>query len=100
MANINVSYDQMEDAAGRLRMGKEDLGAKLGELQTMITNLVSSGFVTDSSSQAFEETTHKFITGTKTALEALDSLAYFLSSAASAMRETDAGLAGKIRTNG
>lgn len=97
MANINVTYDQMQDAAGKLIAGKDDITAKLTELNSMIDNLVASGYVTDQSSVAFDETFDKYILNTKGAIDALDGLSQFLIKAADAMRETDTGLAGAIR---
>ena len=100
MANLNVTYDQMRDAAGRLIAGKEEITSKLPELNQMIDNLVASGYVTDQSSRAFDETFDKFIMNTKGAVDALDGLSQFLIKAADAMEQTDTGLAGSIRGNG
>jgi WXG100 family type VII secretion target len=100
MANINVTYDQMRDAAGRLVAGKDDITAKLTEMSQLVDNLVASGYVTDQSSRAFDETFDKYIMNTKGAMDALDGLSQFLIKAADAMQETDTGLAGSIRGNG
>ncbi len=99
MANMNVSYDQMRDAATRLTTGKDDIGAKFNEMSHTITQLVSSGYVTDSSSSAFHDTFEKYVQSSRIALDALDGLAGFLVQAADALQQTDTGLAGKIRGN-
>jgi WXG100 family type VII secretion target len=97
MANLNVTYDQMRDAAARLVQGKDDITTRLTELNQMIGNLVSSGYVTDQSSRAFQETFDKYVLNTKGAIDALDGLSQFLIKAADAIQETDTGLAGAIK---
>jgi len=99
MANMNVTYEQMNDAAGRINLGREDITNKLTELNSIVDQLVTNGFVTDQSSREFDATFEQFITSTKSGIEALEGLARFLTSAAEAMRQTDESLANAIRTN-
>ena len=47
MANLNVSYQEMRDAATRLTNGQDEITTKLNELKAFIESLISSGFVTD-----------------------------------------------------
>jgi len=98
MANLNVTYEEIKSAAAQLLQGKEDITTKLTELNQQIDNLVASGYVTDQSSKAFDETFDKFILGTKSGIEALDGLSKFLISAADAMQQTDEGLANAIKS--
>ena len=98
MANLNVTYEDMKTAAAQLIQGKEDITAKLSELNQLIDNLVASGYVTDQSSRAFDQTFDQFITGTKTGIEALDGLSKYLVAAADAMQSTDEGLAQSIQS--
>ena len=44
MANVNVTYQEMRDAANRLTRGKEEIFSKLTELQNMVNNLVNGGY--------------------------------------------------------
>ncbi len=97
MANLNVSYSDMTDAAGKLAAGKEELTSKLSELQTLVQNLVSSGFVTDASSGAFHDSYTQFTTGTKSAVDGLDGLSQYLTKAADALQNTDTQLANAIK---
>ncbi len=97
MANINVTYDQMTDAAGRLSTGKEEITQKLVDLNTMITQLVSNGYVTEQSSVAFNDTFEKYVQNTKGAIAALEDLSMFLKKAAEALRQTDTSLANTLR---
>ncbi len=53
MANMNVTYSEMTDAANRLTTGKGDITSKLHELQSLVSGLVRGGFVTDTASGAF-----------------------------------------------
>jgi WXG100 family type VII secretion target len=97
MANLNVTYGDMRDAASRLQSGKDDLIGKLTELQTLVNNLVSGGYVTDASSGAFNESYNQFTTGTKTAVEGLDGLSQYLTKAAEALQTTDQELANALK---
>jgi len=92
MTNVNVTYEEMRNAATRLETGEEDLNAKLAELQAFIQNLVSTGFVTDAASVSFNDAYQKFTSNTKTGLEALSSMAAYLRTAATTLEETDQSL--------
>ncbi|MCU1423423.1 MAG: family type secretion target [Microbacteriaceae bacterium] len=97
MANLNVSYSDMTDAAGKLAAGKEELTTKLNELQTLVGNLVSGGFVTDAASGAFHDSYTQFTTGTKSAVDGLDGMSQYLTKAAQALQDTDTQLAQAIK---
>jgi WXG100 family type VII secretion target len=96
MANLNVTYADMRDAAGRLRAGKDDMETKLSELGSLIDGLVAGGFQTDQASHHYQDTFHKFQTGTRQAIDALDGLAQFLDQAAEALSQTDSQLSSSI----
>lgn len=89
MANINVSYEEMEGAATRLISGREELDSKLQELRGFINNLVGSGFVTDQASNKFNESYESFTQGASTTIAALDQLGDYLTNAAETLRSTD-----------
>ena len=57
MANVNVTYQQMEDAAGRLLNGRTEIDGMLGQLKSLVDQLVAEGYVTDSSSKSFRPPT-------------------------------------------
>ncbi|MDR1512937.1 MAG: WXG100 family type VII secretion target [Propionibacteriaceae bacterium] len=96
MPNVNVTYDSMDQAAGYLVTGKDELTTKLNDLQAYISNLISSGFVTDAASVRFGETYQEFTTGATQVISSLEGLSQFLVAAAQAMRDTDQGLAGAL----
>jgi WXG100 family type VII secretion target len=93
MANMNVTYSEMTDAANRLTTGKDDITAKLNELQTLVGNLVSAGFVTDAASGAFHTSYDEFSKGTTQAVNGLDGMSQFLTKAANALQNVDSELA-------
>jgi WXG100 family type VII secretion target len=93
MANMNVTYSEMTDAANRLTTGKDDITAKLHELQTLVANLVQGGFVTDSASSAFHASYDDFTKGTTQAVNGLDGMSQFLTKAANALQNVDSELA-------
>ena len=97
MANLNVTYDDLRDAARRLQAGKDDLQSKLSELSNLVQSLTASGFQAEQSSAAYRDSFEQFRTGTSQAVDGLDGLANFLVSAADALQQTDEGLANAIR---
>lgn len=92
MASINVTYDQMTQAATDLSNGKDRIVDDLTRLRTMIDGLVANGFVTERASGTFQATYEKFTKGATTTVESLTELANFLRNAANALRETDEAL--------
>ena len=96
MANVNVTYDDLRTQSTQLRNGQRAIEDQLGQLKSQIANLVSSGYVTDKSSKAFDSTYSEFTTGATTTIAALEGLAGFLESAANALESTDAQLASSL----
>jgi WXG100 family type VII secretion target len=97
MANMNVSYQEIEQAATRLATGQEELTTRLTELRTFIASLISSGFVTDQASVAFGESYEQFTTSATQTVGALTNLAQYLRSTASTLSEVDSQLAAGLR---
>ena len=93
MANMNVTYGEMTDAANRLISGKDDITAKLHELQALVNNLVNGGFVTDTASGAFHTSYEQFTKGTTEAVNGLDGMSQFLTKAADTLQNVDQQLA-------
>ncbi|WP_368499005.1 WXG100 family type VII secretion target [Herbiconiux sp. A18JL235] len=97
MANLNVTYEEMTEAAGRLDTGRDQMTTTLTDLRRLIDQLVANGFQTQMASGAFDDTYEKFTNGTTQAVEGLQGLSQFLRSAAEAMQKTDEELAKAIR---
>ncbi|WP_305783096.1 WXG100 family type VII secretion target [Symbioplanes lichenis] len=93
MANVNVTYQEMRDAANRLTRGKEEIMSKLTELQNMVQNLVNGGYVTDSSSKQFDESYREFNDGATKMAEGLEGMGKYLTAAADTFQQADEELA-------
>ena len=63
MANVNVTYGDMQSAAGQLKAGEQQINSDLARLKKLIDNLVASGYVTDSSSKQFQASYEQFNSG-------------------------------------
>lgn len=96
MANLNVTYADMENEASALRTGRSDIENQLTALRNRIDNLVSSGFVTTSASGAFQGMYHEFTQGASQTVGALDNIANALSQMAQQLQETDEAMARSI----
>ena len=96
MANLNVSYQDMQTEATALRQGQADINDKLTQLRTRIQNLVTSGFVTDAASGAFNQAYEQFNNGATQTISALESLATNLQSMADTLQQTDQELAARM----
>ena len=96
MANLNVTYDEMHDAANKLRAGRQEIEAQLSRLKSMVDGLVSGGYVTDKSSKAFQSSYEEFNTGVNKTIEGLDGMGEYLTQAAKALSDTDEQLAAAL----
>jgi WXG100 family type VII secretion target len=97
MADLNVTYAEMESAATNLSNGKADIEGRLTQLKSSIDNLVQSGYVTGKSSPAFQAAYDEFNTGVLKTIEGLEGMSQFLKAAAQAMSDTDQQLASAIQ---
>ena len=96
MANMNVTYSEMQSEASALRTGQQEIITQLNSLRTRINNLVTNGFVTDSASGAFQQMYDNFNNGATQTINALDQIASTLEGIANALQETDQALARQI----
>jgi WXG100 family type VII secretion target len=96
VANVNVTYAEMQSAANRLNAGEQQINGDLTNLQNMINNLVQSGYVTDTSSKQFEQSYTEFSQGARKMMQGLQGMAQYLNSAAKAFHETDTQLAAAL----
>ena len=98
MANVNVTYADMQSAANQLRSGESQIEGDLAKLKKLIDNLVASGYVTDTSSKQFEASYTEFNTGATKMIQGLNGMGQYLDSAAKAFHETDAQLAAALKS--
>lgn len=97
MANMNVTYEQMQSAANRLRSGQSDLEAKLNELRALVNQLVQDGFTTSAASGAFQMSYDTFTNGARQTVQGIDGMAKFLDKAAQTLQQTDQALAQSLQ---
>lgn len=97
MANVSVTYADMQTAANQLRAGQNQIEGDLAKLKRLIDNLVASGYVTDASSKQFEVSYTEFNTGATKMVQGLTGMAQYLDAAAKAFHETDVQLSTAIK---
>jgi len=97
MANLQVTYGDMQSAAGQLSAGEAQINADLARLKKLIDNLVASGYATDSSSKQFQASYEQFTSGATKMIAGLDGMSQYLKSAAKAFQETDTQLASALK---
>ncbi|MGK5533380.1 WXG100 family type VII secretion target [Streptomyces sp. URMC 129] len=97
MADLDVTYQDMHDAADRLHTAKEELTTKLDQLRVYVSDLVQDGYVTTRSSRAFDQSYEEFTTGGRQAVESLQGLGDFLHGAADGFRDLDKQLEEGLR---
>jgi WXG100 family type VII secretion target len=97
VANVNVTYADMQSAANQLRAGEQQIEGDLARLKKLIDNLVASGYVTDTSSKQFEASYTEFNTGATKMIQGLNGMGQFLDAAAKAFHETDTQLATALK---
>jgi WXG100 family type VII secretion target len=92
-SNVNVTYQDMRDAATKLRTGQHDIQQKLSDMQKYVNQLVNAGYVTDRSSKQFDQSYTEFNTGANKTVEGIDGMAKFLEQAAQTFQQADEQLA-------
>jgi len=97
MANVNVTYADMQSAASQLRGGEQQIQADLAKLKKLIDNLVASGYVTDTSSKQFDASYTQFNTGATKMIDGLNGMGQYLDAAVKAFHETDTQLANALK---
>jgi WXG100 family type VII secretion target len=95
--NLNVTYGDMQSAAGQLRAGEQQINSDLVRLKKLIDNLVVSGYITDSSSKQFQASYEEFNSGATKMIAGLNGMGQYLDAAAKAFQETDTQLASALK---
>lgn len=97
MANLNITYGEMQDSATRMRNNKNEIDSRLTECKSIVDNLTNSGFVTDSASKEFETVHTEFVGAANELMENLTLLSEWLDKAVEALRSMDTELAGSLK---
>lgn len=86
---VHVKHDQLQQQAQRLGQAKNELEAKLNEIQGQIQELISSGFVTDKASVSFGEAHERWNTAARATVGELELMGQYLGKASAAFAEVD-----------
>ncbi len=97
MANISASYEEMRQQAQALRNTRDQITQELQRARMQVDNLVSSGFVTDSASGAFQTSYQEFTTSATKTIDALTTISQNLDQVVSTFEDTDKSLAAQLR---
>lgn len=96
MANLNVSYGELNAKADQLVAGRDEINATLTKLQGQINALVAQGFTTDKASGAFADAYTRFTTGASNTIGGLNDLALFLKTTATTLGDVDSQIAARL----
>lgn len=96
-ANLSVTYHDMSDAARRLRDGQQQIESQLQSLKHLIDSLVNGGYVTDSSSRAFDSCYTEFNEGARRTIAGLEGISTYLDKAAQTFQQADQDLAAALK---
>ncbi len=97
MANVNVTYQDMKSAADRLKAAREEIEGNLQQCKRLVDDLVAGGYVTDSSSKAFQSSYDEYNTGATKTIEGLNGMADYLTAAADTFERADSELAKALK---
>lgn len=97
VANVSVTYQEMQDQATKLNNGRTEIEGQLTALKSQVEGLVAGGFVTDSASESFRASYEEFSTGASKTIEGLDGMAEYLNKAAQAFQDVDSQLASALK---
>ncbi|MCX4972308.1 MULTISPECIES: WXG100 family type VII secretion target [unclassified Streptomyces] len=92
--DADLTYAEMEKEAGKLLKDMDRLHTELDTIDDRIKTLVDNGgYTTQKGSSAFEESFKDFTKGAKKAMEGLEGMSKFLTSAKQAYEDLDDQLA-------
>ncbi|MBW1601188.1 WXG100 family type VII secretion target [Streptomyces sp. JJ66] len=97
MSGVNVTFEEMKKAEKKLKDKKDDLEKELDGLEKYVEGLVRDGFVTESASQAFDDSFKEFTRGAKKTVGGLEGMGDFLKGAADGLRQFDQDLARQMK---
>lgn len=96
MANITVSYSDVEQAAADLERGRQEITEQLQRMSQRIDTLLASGFVTDRASVKFGEAYAEYTAHASAVAQRLSEIQGYLTQAAHAIRDMDEQMAARI----
>lgn len=97
MANVQVTYQEMESQADKLTSAQQEIDSYLTNLKGQVDGLVAGGFVTDTASGSFQTSYEEFTSGAKKTIEGLEGMSQFLKKAAETFRNVDTELGSALK---
>ncbi len=94
MADFKATYGEMENMAGKLEAGRDEIGDTLRRLKTDVDRLLGDDFKTEHASGKFGEGYTELTTGLETAIDGIRDMGDALRKMQQAIKDTDAALAG------
>jgi len=95
MADVHVSYGDLDSAANYLTTKQGGLESELRDLKGHISNLIASGFVTEKASVQFGETYDNFNKAAMEMVSNLENISKYLKQASQALQSLDTELASR-----
>lgn len=92
MSDIQVNYEEVKASASRLDREREEITAKLQELDRMIDGLVQGAFKTQTASPRFKDSFNQWNSGARNVIEGLQGMTAFLNKAVQGHQELDSNL--------
>ena len=96
MANVDVTYDELDSAAQQLVAGRDAINGELDNLKAYIDQLVTSGFITDEASPRFQEVFSEYVINSQELVNTLGNLSGYLNNAVARLAQTDSGQAAQL----
>jgi WXG100 family type VII secretion target len=93
---VHVDHAAMATQASRLTQARAELEAQLNQIQGQITELVSTGFVTDSASGSFAAAHERWNAAAKSCIEELDIMGSYLTKTSGAFADVDQAFTVKL----
>lgn len=78
MANLSISYDDMETTAGKMDTGKEEVDGVLEDIRSAVRDLTEEGFKTDVQSESFYDEYDNVTNNLKDAAKNIEDMATLL----------------------
>lgn len=97
MANVNVTYNDMDTAARTLTASHSEIESMLNSMKSMVDQLVHDGFVTDAASKQFEQSYAEFTKGASQVIEGLNGMSQYLTTASQTFSQIDQQLAKALK---
>ncbi len=96
MAEIQVSYQEMQSSAQRLDAARDEITQQLQGLDRMIEQLVQGAFKTEAASPKFRESFAQWHSGARNAIEGMQGMSAFLNKAVAAHQQLDQSLSSGV----